>query len=151
MKRYAQYMRDQVTELLTGYGKIDILWFDFSYPDMTMPEKPWMKGKGKDDWEADKLIALARSLQPGIMIDNRAGIDQDLWTPEQYQPQTWLTDEDGQLVTWEACQTFSGSWGLLPGRDELEVAGNADSDAGHDGVAGRQPAAQCRPDCTGIF
>ena len=72
MKRYAQYMRDQVTELLTGYGKIDILWFDFSYPDMTMPGKPWMKGKGKDDWEADKLIALARSLQPGIMIDNRA-------------------------------------------------------------------------------
>ena len=33
MKRYAQYMRDQVTELLTNYGKIDILWFDFSYSE----------------------------------------------------------------------------------------------------------------------
>ena len=33
MRRYAQYMRDQVTELLTNYGKIDILWFDFSYGD----------------------------------------------------------------------------------------------------------------------
>ena len=117
MKRYAQYMRDQVTELLTGYGKIDILWFDFSYPDMTMPGKPWMRGKGKDDWEAEKLIALARSLQPGIIIDNRAGIEQDLWTPEQYQPQSWLTDDAGQLVTWEACQTFSGSWGYY--RDEM--------------------------------
>ena len=33
-KRYAKYMRDQVTELLTQYGKIDIIWFDFSYPKM---------------------------------------------------------------------------------------------------------------------
>ena len=68
MRRYAEYMRNQVTELLTNYGKIDILWFDFSYPDNEVPEKtPWMRGKGKDDWEAEKLIALARSLQPHIM------------------------------------------------------------------------------------
>ena len=87
MRRYAEYMRNQVTELLTNYGKIDILWFDFSYPDNEVPEKtPWMRGKGKDDWEAEKLIALARSLQPHIMIDNRTGIEQDLWTPEQFQP-----------------------------------------------------------------
>ena len=117
MRRYAQYMRDQVTELLTNYGKIDILWFDFSYPDNNPPEKPWLRGKGKDDWEAEKLIATARSLQPGIIIDNRTGIEQDLWTPEQYQPQAWLTHkETGELVTWEACQTFSGSWGYY--RDE---------------------------------
>ena len=43
-----------------------------------------MKGKGKDDWEAEELIALARKLQPGIIIDNRTEIEQDLWTPEQY-------------------------------------------------------------------
>ena len=118
MKVYAQYMRDQVTELLTNYGKIDILWFDFSYPQNNgTGDKAWMRGKGKDDWESEKLIALARSLQPGIMIDNRADVEQDLWTPEQYQPQEWMrhpkTDE---LVTWEACQTFSGSWGYH--RDE---------------------------------
>lgn len=117
MRSYAQYMRNQVTELLTNYGKIDILWFDFSYPDNNPPKKPWLRGKGKDDWEAEKLIATARSLQPGIIIDNRTGIEQDLWTPEQYQPQAWLRHrETGELVTWEACQTFSGSWGYY--RDE---------------------------------
>ena len=118
MKIYAQYMRDQVTELLTNYGKIDILWFDFSYPQNNgTGDRAWMRGKGKDDWESDKLIALARSLQPGIMIDNRADIEQDVWTPEQYQPQEWVRHEKtGELVTWEACQTFSGSWGYH--RDE---------------------------------
>ena len=119
MHRYAEYMRNQVTELLTNYGKIDILWFDFSYSENVPPEgKEWMKGKGKDDWEAEALIKTARDLQPGIIIDNRTEIDQDLWTPEQYQMTEWLRDEKtGELVTWEACQTFSGSWGYY--RDEM--------------------------------
>lgn len=117
MHRYAEYMRHQVEELLTQYGKIDILWFDFSYSDNRPADKPWLVGKGKDDWEAEELIALARKLQPGIIIDNRTEIEQDLWTPEQYQPQAWLRHkETGELVTWEACQTFSGSWGYH--RDE---------------------------------
>lgn len=123
MTKYAAYMRDQVRELLTGYGKIDILWFDFSYPaDPEKSDAPkWMQfggGKGKEQWESEKLIALARSLQPGIIIDNRADLDQDLWTPEQVQPTSWITHEKtGELVTWEACQTFSGSWGYY--RDEM--------------------------------
>ena len=57
------------------------------------------------------------SLQPGIIIDNRTEIEQDLWTPEQFQPTSWVRHkETGELVTWEACQTFSGSWGYY--RDE---------------------------------
>lgn len=118
MRRYAEYMRNQVRELLTNYGKIDILWFDFSYPNNNgVGERAWMKGKGRDDWESEKLIALARELQPDIMIDNRADIEQDLWTPEQYQPLEWLRHKQtGELLTWEACQTFSGSWGYH--RDE---------------------------------
>lgn len=116
MKRYAKYMRDQVEELLTNYGKIDILWFDFSY-SAPNPQYPNLKGKGKDDWEAEELIALARKLQPGIIIDNRTELEQDIWTPEQYQPLEWVKHaETGELVTWEACQTFSGSWGYH--RDE---------------------------------
>lgn len=118
MRIYAQYMRDQVTELLSNYGKIDILWFDFSYSNHApLPGKEWMKGKGKDDWEAEKLIATARSLQPDIIIDNRTELEQDLWTPEQYQVTEWVRHpKTGELVTWEACQTFSGSWGYH--RDE---------------------------------
>jgi len=114
MARYAQYMRDQVTELLTNYGEIDILWFDFSYDG----NADWPKGKQKEDWESEKLLATARNLQPNIIIDNRTGIEQDLWTPEQFQPYEWLKHEEtGEYVVWEACQTFSGSWGYY--RDEL--------------------------------
>ena len=116
VKVYAEYMRNQVRELLTNYGKIDILWFDFSYSQPSPDDLPWMKGKGKDDWESEELIKLARSLQPGIIIDNRAEIEQDLWTPEQYQPTEWIRDKNGERVVWEACQTFSGSWGYY--RDE---------------------------------
>ena len=118
MARYCEYVRNQVRELLTGYGKIDVLWFDFSYPEQCgTGGKAWMKGKGAEDWEAEKLIALARSLQPRILIDNRTGIEQDIWTPEQYQLGDWLRHpETGERLVWEACQTFSGSWGYY--RDE---------------------------------
>lgn len=122
VRKYAEYMRNQVEELLTNYGKIDILWFDYSYanPDKNtslFKSAEWMKGKGKDDWEAEKLISLARKLQPHIIINNRTELEQDLWTPEQYQPQEWVRHpETGELVVWEACQTFSGSWGYH--RDE---------------------------------
>ena len=111
MKRYAAYMRSQVTELLTRYGKIDILWFDFSYANTVDANRTWIRGKGAKDWEAEALIALCRRLQPGILVNNRTGIEQDLWTPEQYQPDSWLTHKDtGELVTWEACQTVTKHW-----------------------------------------
>ncbi len=118
MHIYAEYMRNQVRELLTNYGKIDILWFDFSYhhPENALP---WMQhggGKGKEEWEAEHLIALARELQPHVIIDNRTEIEQDISTPEQYQMQVWPRYADGEYRTWEACQTFSGSWGYY--RDE---------------------------------
>lgn len=118
IKKYAEYMRNQVTELLTNYGKIDILWFDFSYTEDTWRQDPnFPGGKGKNDWESEKLIATARSLQPEVIIDNRADIEQDLWTPEQFQMEEWVKHpETGEPVTWEACQTFSGSWGYY--RDE---------------------------------
>ena len=110
MKRYAQYMRDQVTELLTEYGKVDIIWFDFSYPGED--------GKGRDDWESEKLVKLVRKLQPEIIIDNRLDLpgSGDIITPEQFVPDEGLKDADGNPVVWEGCQTFSGSWGYY--RDE---------------------------------
>lgn len=117
MNRYRQYMRDQVTELLTNYGKIDILFFDYSYPERKGPED-WLVGKGKDDWGAEELIDTVRRLQPDIIINNRTGLDQDIWTPEQFQPAKWVSHPvTGELVTWETCQTFSGAWGYH--RDEM--------------------------------
>lgn len=119
MKKYAQYMRDQITELLTNYGKIDILWCDFSYP--ASPNAPaWMQhggGKGKNEWESEKLIATIRALAPDIILNDRAQIPQDIVTPEQNHPALALIDpETGLDLTWETCQTFSGSWGYY--RDE---------------------------------
>lgn len=111
VNKYAAYMRNQVTELLTDFGKIDVIWFDFSYPGED--------GKGHDDWESKKLIKLVRSLQPGIMVNNRLDLpgDPDFATPEQYQPIEAPKDKDGKPMPWEACQTLSGSWGYH--RDEL--------------------------------
>jgi len=110
VRKYAAYMRNQVRELLTQFGKIDILWFDFSYPGQD--------GKGHKDWESEKLLKMIRELQPDIMIDNRLDLPGvgDFETPEQYTPSAGLTDAAGNPIVWEGCQTFSGSWGYH--RDE---------------------------------
>jgi alpha-L-fucosidase len=114
MAKYRQYMRNQITELLTKYGKIDILWLDFSFPN----KKDKTRGKGADDWGAVELVKLIRKLQPGIIIDNRLNLEgykdgADFETPEQVKPKEL---EKYRGHTWETCQTFSGSWGYY--RDE---------------------------------
>jgi len=118
VSRYAAYMREQVTELLTGFGKIDIIWFDFSYPRRTYRNLP---GKGRNDWQSEELLTLVRKLQPEIIVNNRLDLidvtDQmpDVTTPEQYTPRTAPVIK-GKEPTWEVCHTFSGSWGYH--RDE---------------------------------
>ncbi|HNT74124.1 MAG TPA: alpha-L-fucosidase [Anaerolineae bacterium] len=113
IRRYAEYMRNQVRELLTQFDP-DILWCDFSYPTNSYNGLP---GKGREAWESEKLYALIRELKPRIILNNRLDlpIAADIYTPEQWQPTEWLK-VDGEPVVWEACQTFSGSWGYH--RDE---------------------------------
>ena len=73
MHRYAEYMRNQIRELLTNYGKIDILWLDFSYSQRHGEgDKAWLGGKGKDDWESEELIKLAKHQRRSSCF-NRAG------------------------------------------------------------------------------
>lgn len=106
MARYADYLHGQTRELLTQFGKIDLLWYDFSY-----------EGKGKDAWQSEKLLQMVRELQPGILINDRLDLDYgwDIKTPEQFQPREWVK-VGGKPVVWEACQTLSGAWGYH--RDE---------------------------------
>lgn len=108
--KYVEYMFGQTKELLSEYGKIDVLFYDFSIP----PEEGFV-GKGKDDWQSERLIRLIRELQPHVMINDRLQVKGDITTPEQYQPREWIR-MNGRRVVWEACHTFSGSWGYY--RDE---------------------------------
>lgn len=114
--RYLTYMHGQVRELLTHYGKLDIMWFDFSYGDMS-----------HETWKATELIGMMRSLQPHIVIDNRlegsgehggsiysndptvyAG---DFASPEQIIPPNGVLDVNGNPIPWEACVTLNNNWG----------------------------------------
>ena len=113
MAKYRAFMKNQVTELLTNYGKIDIIWYDFSFPGEN--------GKGRDDWDSEGLVRLTKRLQPHIIIDNRLDLAdwEDGWdfaTPEQNRSAFRPVSNAGRPVPWETCQTFSGSWGYH--RDE---------------------------------
>lgn len=112
MNKYRQFMKDQITELLTNYGKIDLLFYDYSYPG---PD-----GKGHDDWDSEGILKLTRTLQPDIIVNDRLDLNDTEWgwdykTPEQFMPSKW-PELNGKRVPWETCQTFSGSWGYH--RDE---------------------------------
>lgn len=129
MNKYREYMFNQVRELLTNYGTIDILWFDFTYPNMESVRneynqfaikdyKEWMPWTNTDTWDSENLIKMIREINPDIIINDRTGIPQDISTPEQTLTTEWPkypgTEEN---AAWEACQTFSGSWGYY--RDEM--------------------------------
>lgn len=114
--QYLDYFHAQVTELLTNYGPIDIIWFDFSYADLT-----------GEAWRATQLVQKVRALQPHILIDNRLEASGegnnkfgtqhpeiysgDFACPEQIIPPDGLVDEDNQAVPWEACITLNNHWG----------------------------------------
>ena len=100
--RYLEYMHNQVRELCTNYGKIDVLWFDYSFGEYS-----------GEKWGATKLVNMVRSLQPGVIIDIRlevsgAGLGSlasghplpyhgDFVSPEQIIPQEGIRDVNGNL------------------------------------------------------
>lgn len=112
MDAYREYLHNQVREILTKYGKIDILWLDYSFPGK--------HGKDRNDWDSEKLLKMVRQVQPDIILDDRMDLKdfEDGWdfvTPEQFKVPAW-PEVNGKKVPWETCQTFSGSWGYY--RDE---------------------------------
>ncbi|MFI5186731.1 MAG: alpha-L-fucosidase [Chitinophagales bacterium] len=105
---YISYMKNELKELLTNYGKIGVLWFDGEW------ENTWTHEKGKD------LYQYVRSLQPSIIINNRVDVGRegmqgltkegdfvgDFGTPEQEIPATGIPGAD-----WESCMTMNNNWG----------------------------------------
>lgn len=93
--RYLKYMHEQVRELLTNYGRVDILFFDGL-------------GGSAADWDAERLFKMIRTLQPDIIINNRCGLPGDYDTPEQHI---------GKMQTdrpWETCMTIGNQWAWKP-------------------------------------
>ena len=101
-KRLNDYVFALNTELLTNYGKIDILWYD-----VALPMENW------EGWNSVERNQYMRALQPDIIINNRSRLDEDFGTPEEH-----INPEAGR--DWEACMTFNGmSWGYM---DSAQVA-----------------------------
>lgn len=94
--RFIDVMFEQVRELLTNYGQIDVLWFDGGWE-----RKP-------EQWKAKELEALARELQPGILLNDRLPTVGDFETPEQFVP------AQAPAETWETCMTLNESWAYNP-------------------------------------
>ncbi len=99
-QRYLEYFHGQLRELCTNYGKIDIIWFDGL--DCTAEEL-----------DSVNLLAMIRRLQPGVIINNRAGLPADHDTPEQ------TIGGFRDTRPWESCMTICRQWAWKPD-DEMK-------------------------------
>jgi alpha-L-fucosidase len=116
--KYLEFLHSQVRELVSNYGKVDVLWWDYSSQDF----------QGQEAWRAFDLMNLVRKAQPEIIMNNRlfrsaeAGwasmamegylprLDPkygDFITPEQHIPATGMPGVD-----WETCMTMNTTWGF---------------------------------------
>jgi len=93
--RYIEFMHGQLREICSNYGKIDIIWFD------------GLGGTAKD-WDSENLFKMIRSLQPHVIINNRAGLPADHDTPEQ---RIGKFQDDRP---WETCMTICRQWAWKP-------------------------------------
>ncbi len=114
--RYLDYFHAQVREVCSNYGKLDLLWFDFSYD-----------GLRGEAWRATELMEMVRSLQPDVVINNRLEVSGegygslaacsptpyhgDFITPEKMIPPHGLVDVEGRPLVWESCVTMNDHWG----------------------------------------
>ncbi|MFW6270951.1 MAG: alpha-L-fucosidase [Bacillota bacterium] len=106
-KRFNDYITELNRELMTQYGKIDILWYDVS-----APMKSW------EGWNSLERNQMMRELQPEIIINNRSKLAEDFGTPEG---EVRAEDRD-----WEACMTFNDlSWGYVDSRQAKPYSYNA--------------------------
>lgn len=102
-KRFVAYTHGLVRELMTNYGKIDVLWYDMNIP--LTPEQ----------WESERMNEMVFELQPEIILNNRNGLDGDFSTPEQHIEAT----QQGRA--WETCMTLNDSWGFNSGDDSWKT------------------------------
>ena len=95
---FVNYVHTQVKELMSNYGKIDILWYDGGWPYTA------------EQWKSEELNNMVRNLQPEIIINNRSGLPEDFDTPEQKIPGAFPNPEIPER-DWESCMTLNDHWG----------------------------------------
>ncbi len=98
-RRFVDYTHGLIRELMTNYGKIDVLWYDVDWP-LTA-----------EQWESERMNEMVFALQPEIIVNNRNGLHGDFSTPEQHIQAA----EAGRA--WETCMTLNDSWGFNRGDD----------------------------------
>ncbi len=94
-KRFVEYIHAQVRELCSNYGKLDILWYDGTWP------------LDSERWEAAKMSKMVLDLQPDIIVNDRGGLPGDFSIAEQKIEAA----EEGRA--WETCMTINGAWGYV--------------------------------------
>ena len=102
--RYVEFLFGQVRELLTNYGRIDVMWFDGQWE------------RSADMWRTGELAQMIRALQPGILINDRLPGQGNFTTPEQFVPPT------APPGPWETCMTMNHSWGYSPDDTDYKSA-----------------------------
>lgn len=102
-KRFVEYTHGLIRELMTNYGKIDVLWYDVHWP---------LDAQG---WESEKMNKMVFELQPEIIVNNRNALPGDFSTPEQ----RITAEKEGRA--WEACMTMNGSWGYHKADDDWKT------------------------------
>ena len=91
--RFVEYTHGLIRELMTNYGKIDVLWYDVDWP------------LSAEQWESEKMNKMVFELQPDIIVNNRNGLPGDFTTPEQE------INPAKAGRAWETCMTMNESWG----------------------------------------
>ncbi len=102
-KRFVEYTHGLIRELMTNYGKIDVLWYDVDWP-LTAAQ-----------WESERMNEMVFALQPGIIVNNRNGLPGDFSTPEQN------IEAAPEGRAWETCMTLNDSWGFNRGDDSWKT------------------------------
>jgi alpha-L-fucosidase len=120
--QFVDYTHNQINELLSDYGKVDILWLDGGWVRKTTDDEVknyllekyegsrWARNPQNQDIKMDSLVTTARQKQPNLIVVDRAvtGIHQNYLTPEQHIPETGLP------YPWETCMTMATSWSFVP-------------------------------------
>lgn len=108
---YYKFMNNQLTELLTGYGKVGAIWFD-GYWDHDSDSIPF-------DWQLGPQYELIHQLQPGCLVGNNHHVDvhpgEDIQIFERDVPGDNTAGYSGDMaiskLPLETCQTMNGMWG----------------------------------------